>query len=385
MQQFDLIIVGGGMVGAAVALGLAKSGIRIAIIEKSMPKAFDAEQLPDMRVSAISSASEALLKEYGAWPYIQQTRLCAYRKLAVWEHEGSRTCFDAHELGQSHLGHIVENRLIQLGLHQGLSKCDNVSLFETSIKSVSFNPNRVEMEQGQVLTASLILGADGANSLVRQVAGIGTQGWQYQQQAMVISIKTNTTQQDITWQRFNPQGPTAFLPLYEGYGSLVWYHQGKDISRLKALSHSQLKQEVIAHFPDELVAFEILDVASFPLTRMHANQYYASGVVLLGDAAHTINPLAGQGVNLGFKDVKAFVQLALEQIKLGDELGAETMLKQYEQQRRKDNVLMMSAMDGFYCLFSNDIPPLKWARNLGLRLAEASPLKNQVMKYAMGL
>lgn len=401
---FDVCVVGGGMIGSAIALGLAKSGLSVAIIERSMPPIYEPNQPPDMRVSAISQASEKLLKELGAWQYIQSMRLCPYRRLAVWEDPNARTEFDAADIHTTHLGHIIENRIIQLALHKAINKVNcgqplkssdhtefanqNVRWFtDDSISHIERGtPSTVILKSKTQLLAQLIVGADGGNSKVRELARIGTQGWQYQQYALGINIKTDTHQQDITWQQFTADGPKAFLPLYEGFGSLVWYNSPERVKYLSQLNTLTLKQEIVKHFPVDLVDFEILQVAAFPLTRMHATQYWKDNIVLVGDAAHTINPLAGQGVNLGFKDVRALLD-SFAEYETGElPTDLTKALSSYERKRRNDNFIMMTTMDVLYGAFSNDNSILSKIRNSGLKLAnKAGPIKHQVMKYAMGV
>ena len=390
MEQIetDVCVVGGGMVGAAVALGLARMGLSVVIVEGNMPKQYDPQQPPDIRMSAFSMASVSMLEKLGAWQFVQRMRLTPYRRLSVWEKNDSRTSFDAADINAEHLGFFVENRLIQLGLHQALATKSNVSwITDKNLKSfVDENGPEVTFEDQSTLRCKLIIGADGANSRVRALANIGTTGWRYSQQALGIKIKTQQSSQDITWQQFTPSGPLAFLPMYDGHGCLIWYHQADAIRQLKSLSTDKLKQQIVQHFPPDLVDFDILETASFPLTRMHANRYVAGNIVLMGDAAHTINPLAGQGVNLGFKDVAAFLQLIETSINRGKAFYQTENLDEYERQRRGQNLLMMSAMDVLYAAFSNDIGPIKTLRNLGLKVADKTGvLKHQVMKYAMGL
>jgi 2-octaprenyl-3-methyl-6-methoxy-1,4-benzoquinol hydroxylase len=391
---FDFCVVGAGMVGSAMVLGLAKLGFKVAIIEPSMPVQFESEQPPDMRVAAISLTSEALLQDLGAWAHIRNMRVCPYKRLSVWDKPSCRTDFDCEAIKQPHLGHIIENRLVQLGLHAAIGNDQDVVFYEnlkiTDITSTEVS--HITLEDGQVIQAKMLIGADGGNSVVRDTANIGVQGWQYAQQALGIQIKTYDVQQDITWQQFTPNGPMAFLPLYDGFASLVWYHNAADIKYLKSLSKEKLKQHILQHFPADLVDFEVLDVASFPLTRMHANQYFKGNAVLIGDAAHTINPLAGQGVNLGLKDVAALLSVISEELATHDRTAIlqsnhySCWLKKYEKTRRRDNLVMMSAMDLLYSTFSNSNMPLNMLRNLGLKLANhAGPIKNNAMKYAMGL
>ncbi len=385
---FDICVIGGGMVGSALAIGLGKLGLEVAVVEPKKPKPFDVSQQPDMRVSAISLTSGKLMSDLGAWDNIQAMRLCPYSRLAVWDNRSCRTDFDSADLGQPYLGHIIENRIVQLGLQQELSTYENIHLFTDDAISVKLG--QITLSSGKTIQAKFLVGADGAQSKVREAANIGVQGWQYKQQALGIKIKTNEPQQDITWQQFTPDGPMAYLPLFDGYGSLVWYQSIEQTRLLKGLSKTKLKQQIQQHFPNDLVDFEVLDVASFGLTRMHANQYFKGNTVLVGDAAHTINPLAGQGVNLGFKDVSVLLNIIEKQQTEATSdtwlLRPESWLKEYEKNRRNDNLVMMSAMDVLYATFSNNSTPLKVLRNLGLKLANASgPLKKQAMKYAMGL
>ncbi|MFT4938717.1 MAG: 2-octaprenyl-3-methyl-6-methoxy-1,4-benzoquinol hydroxylase [Paraglaciecola sp.] len=383
-QVFDFCIVGGGMVGAASALGLVKLGFSVALIEPYMPAPFEASKSPDLRVSAISVASEKLLTELGAWQHIVDMRVCPYKRLSVWEKPGCRTDFDCTDIQSSHIGHIIENRVVQLGLHQALDAEPLITWYCGSkiINITCGQSPALELADGKVIQCKILIGADGANSQVREAAKIGTQGWQYTQQVLAIQINTHAPQQDITWQQFTPNGPLAFLPLYEGYASLVWYHQSDHIRQLKNLSKQKLKEQILLNFPSELGDFEVLEHASFPISRMHAHQYVKGNVVLIGDAAHCINPLAGQGVNLGFKDVAALVDVFNQSAVIDN----ADILQSYERKRRRDNLIMMSAMDAIYTTFSSTNLVLNALRNVGLKLANKSgPIKRQVMKYAMGL
>jgi 2-octaprenyl-3-methyl-6-methoxy-1,4-benzoquinol hydroxylase len=381
---FDFCIVGGGMVGAASALGLVNRGFSVALIEPYMPAPFDHSQSPDLRVSAISLASEKLLSELGAWQHIVNMRACPYKRLSVWEKPGCRTDFDCADIHGSHIGHIIENRVVQLGLHQALDSQALLTWYCGSkiTRVICGQSPSIELADGKIVRCKVLIGADGANSQVREAAKIGTQGWQYAQQVLAIQINTHAPQQDITWQQFTPNGPLAFLPLYDGYGSLVWYHHSDHIRQLKSLSKQKLKEQILLNFPSELGDFEVLDLASFPISRMHANQYVKDNVLLIGDAAHCINPLAGQGVNLGFKDVAVLVDLFSKNLLIDN----PDTLRAYEKKRRMDNLIMMSAMDAIYSAFSNTNFVLNAMRNVGLKLANNSgPIKRQVLKYAMGL
>ncbi|NOI64957.1 2-octaprenyl-3-methyl-6-methoxy-1,4-benzoquinol hydroxylase [Vibrio sp. 99-8-1] len=383
-ESFDIVVIGGGMVGAATAVGLAQQGKRVALVEGITPQPFSVDQAMDIRVSAISMASVQLLESLGAWGHIKQMRTCPYRRLETWESPQCRTRFSADSLNMEQLGFIVENRLIQLGLWQQFSQYDNLHCFcPDSLSSIEFgeDTHRLVLESGQELQTHLVIGADGANSNVRTSAGIGITAWDYRQDCMLVNIETDKPQQDITWQWFTPSGPRSFLPLTGQQGSLVWYDKPQRIRQLVAMSNEALRDEIIAHFPEELGDIKVLQSGSFPLTRRHAQQYQKNRCVLVGDSAHTINPLAGQGVNLGFKDVSALLDVLKER-----EWYLESNLAKYERRRRTDNLLMQSGMDFFYKTFSNNIVPVKFARNAVLKFAEhAGPIKAQILKYAIGL
>lgn len=389
--QHDVVIIGGGMVGAAAALGLAQLGLSVAVVEHRQPQAYDPAQPIDVRVSAISVASENLLARLGALDSLWQMRSVPYRGLETWEMEGYITQFHASQLKMSHLGHIVENRLVQLALWQQFNAQPNISLYCPAKVNRLVRSSRgieVSLDNGAVLDAHLLVGADGANSMVRQWAGIGVTGWDYRQSCMLINIATECDEQDVTWQLFTPTGPRSLLPLPGKNASLVWYDQAARINELSQLNNKQLKQEIDKHFPERLDrAYEVVTHGHFPLTRRHANRYFKDNLVLLGDAAHTINPLAGQGVNLGFKDADALIKAVAAALKSDSETWWQTnTLAQYQSSRWFDNQLMMTGMDLFYAGFSNNVLPVKLARNVGLKLANFNnPVKQKVLQYALGL
>ncbi|NQZ86080.1 MAG: FAD-dependent monooxygenase [Colwellia sp.] len=399
MNNFDCVIVGGGMVGAASALSLANLGLKVAIVEHSQPKDFDSSQVLDLRVSAISLASEHLLTQLDAWSQLQQWRLCPYKRLGVWEHQASYTEFNADDIKQTHLGHIIENRLIQLSLWQQIKKHQGITLFcpasllnfSSANKEVNLSIVNNENSENIEIKTKMLIAADGANSQVRKLANIGMTGWDYQQSAILINVETESHQQDITWQQFFETGPVALLPLsgkseLGGYASLVWYHKKAEIKKLSALSNQQLQAEVLQKFPKRLGKIKVIGKGAFPLSRRHANTYQKGQVLLLGDAAHTINPMAGQGVNLGFKDVKALQTVIATAIGNGECWYEPEVLSRYESMRRKDNLLMMSTMDSLYATFSHPSPAVKLFRNIGLTMSGKIPfLKNKALAYACGV
>ncbi|MCQ4055079.1 MULTISPECIES: FAD-dependent oxidoreductase [Aeromonas] len=386
MEQCDIAIVGAGMVGAATACLLAAQGLSVRVIETQLPEQYAPEQPLDLRVSAISQASVALLEQAGAWHHLQQMRLCPYRRLETWELDGFGTRFNAADLGLPQLGYIIENRLVQLALLKRMEDFPNIQTHTpaavTSLRQ-SADEAVLTLDDGTALAARWVLACDGAESHTRKLAGIGVSRFEYRQHCMLINIDTDFPQEDITWQQFTPSGPRAFLPLTGQHGSLVWYDSPVRIRALAAMSNEALATEVRRHFPSRLGGFTVTGKGSFPLVRRHANDYHAGRVVLLGDAAHTINPLAGQGVNLGFKDVACWVDLLQG---AGADWHQLVLAERYERRRRPDNLLMQSGMDLFYGVFSNEIGPLKLARNLALNLADkAGPLKEMALRYALGL
>ncbi|MDR8522820.1 FAD-dependent oxidoreductase [Shewanella fidelis] len=388
---YDVVVVGGGMVGAATAIGLAQLGLQVVVVEAFAPQAYDSEQALDLRVSAISAASEALLERLGALSGLDDVRKVAYKGLETWELEGCITQFHSDQIGCSHLGHIVENRLIQLALWGRMQQLDNITLLCPAKIATLTRANEqdciyVTLDNQERLSTRLLIGADGANSMVRQWANIGISGWDYAQSAMLINIETACAEQDVTWQQFTPSGPRSLLPLPGNNASLVWYDDATKIAQLTQLNNKALQAQIDQHFPSRLDReFKVINKASFKLTRRHAQTYYRDNLVILGDAAHTINPLAGQGVNLGFKDVDALVNTIAKHLEDGNGWWKTAVLAEYQKARYRDNQLMMSTMDLFYASFSNDILPLKLLRNGALKLANIdTPIKKQVLKYAMG-
>ncbi|EPG7575730.1 3-demethoxyubiquinol 3-hydroxylase [Providencia rettgeri] len=391
IESYDVVVVGAGMTGAAAALGFAQEGMRVALLEKAQPVAFDSQSAPDVRISAISRASVELLEQLGAWQHVKAMRSAPYRQLETWEEPDSNVVFDAQSLGLPELGFMVENRVLQLALWQECEKYSNLDLICPArlinlYQSKQQKEWMLALDDGRTLQAKLVVGADGANSQVRKMAGIGSRGWQYRQSCMLISIQTQQPQQDKTWQQFFPSGPRAFLPLYDNWASLVWYDSPAKIRRLQGMSMEQLTGAVSAAFPERLGPITAIASGAFLLTRHHASRYVMDGLALIGDAAHTINPLAGQGVNLGYRDVDALlkeVTYAREYIQPWNSLD---VLKRYQRRRLPDNLIMQAGMDVFYMAFSEKLPGLKIVRNLGLMAAQrAGEAKKLALKYALGL
>ena len=398
-QQFDILIVGGGMIGSALALGLSRQGWQVGLIEGApaaslMAPAEPANWVDDFepRVSAISLASQRLLEELGAWPKVQASRHCGYREMTVWDGDGTgRIHFDAAELHARSLGTIVENRNIVRALFESLSDSSVQLLDGVRVKAWS-REQGVELEDSRCLAARLVVGADGALSRLRQWSGLATREWDYDQQAIVCTVRTSQNHRYTAWQRFSPTGPLAFLPLLneagdEHFCSIVWSQDTLEARRLMALETESFRKELEAAIERELG--EVLAVSrrfAFPLRQRHAKDYIADGLALVGDAAHTIHPLAGQGANLGYGDVRAL----LEELERARELGLApddaSVLARYQRRRKGENLTMMAAMEGFKQLFARDELPVRWLRNTGMRwLNQLAPLKNRIAAEAMGI
>ncbi len=390
--RYDVLIVGGGMVGSTIACALGGSNLKVGVLETRYPPAFVAGQEHDLRVSALSIASQNIITMVGGWEGILSRRACPYRRMKVWEASESHaaTEFRAEQIQQPYLGHIVENRVIQLALLERMKTFANVDLIcPARTVEIDYAPGSslVRLADGRELIGRLLVAADGGESGVRQAAGIGVNKWDYDQHALVASVVTASPQQDITWQQFTPSGPLAFLPLSGAHASLVWYNSPDEVKRLMDLPDTLFLQALHQRFPPALGRVDqLLQRGCFPLRRQHAQQYVAEGVALVGDAAHMIHPLAGQGVNIGLLDAAALAETLLLAQARGEDFTSQAVLSDYEKERRQGNLLMMQAMDAFYRVFSNELLPLKIVRNIGLGLAErVAPAKNKVMRYAMGL
>lgn len=388
-NQFDVMIVGGGMVGATLACALGNTALRVGVVEGEYPPAFSADQPRDVRVSAVSLASVSIFETIGAWPGMAMRRCCPFRRMRVWEDRGDLE-FRSSEIDESLLGYIVENRVIQLALMDRLRDLPNVRLLcPAKTRAIDYAPDGslITLDDGTRLAGRLLIAADGGFSRVRQAAGMGVSHTDYEQQALVLTVETGYGQQDITWQRFTPTGPQAFLPLTGPYASLVWYHTPEEVRRLQTLDEARLLSELTQSFPECLGEIRrIVARGSFPLRKQHALSYVKPGVALIGDAAHMIHPLAGQGVNIGLLDAAALAEVLFAAAARKEDLGSLNVLQRYERMRRTDNWVMMSAMDFFYRVFGNANAPLKTLRNIGLGLAERiSPVKTFFMRQAMGV
>lgn len=399
--QLDIVIVGAGIAGSALALALADSGYSIGLVEaqplerRPLPQAAGLDAF-DARVSALTPRAASLLSDLGAWADIEAYRACPYTHMTVWDAEGTgRIDFDSAELGVPALGHIVENRVIVDALLARVLDTRNVQRYSPERLSACDRREdgtvRVRLDSGCELAAQLVVGADGALSRVRELMAFETREWDYGHRAIVATVEVAGPHRDTAWQRFLPTGPLAFLPLPGGEGrhfcSIVWSLQDDLVDRLMALDDATFCVELDQAFEGTLGG--VLGASprfAFPLRQRHAVDYVQPGVALVADAAHTIHPLAGQGINLGLQDVAA---LAAELSWARDRdlaPGSLAVLRRYQRRRKGENLLMMGAMDGFKRLFEQQSLPLRWLRNAGMRGVDSlAPLKQRLMRHAMGL
>jgi 2-octaprenylphenol hydroxylase len=389
-NEFDVAIVGGGLVGLSLAALLGRAGVQVALLEANEPVRDWPEDSIDLRVYAITRASQRLFSEVGAWQAMQR-RAGPFRDMRVWDAGGSGDIhFDSAEVGESCLGHILEGRVIEAALLDRIAHLPCVRRYcPVLVKGFADcgDRQRVELEDGTLLAARLLVGADGRNSRVRDYAGIHAQVSDYGQQALVAVVATERPHAETAWQRFLPTGPLAFLPLFDGRCSIVWSATSAEAQRLLQLEDAAFCEALGEAFGFRLG--KVLDCGErvlFPLLRQSAQHYVRPRIALVGDAAHVIHPLAGQGVNLGLKDARELADTLLAARAQGRDVGAFGVLRRYERARKGDNLLMMRLMDAFKQLFGTPTAPLRWARNAGLNLVDAVPaLKNQIMRSAMGL
>ncbi|UCQ11825.1 FAD-dependent 2-octaprenylphenol hydroxylase [Edwardsiella tarda] len=389
MQSFDLIVVGGGMVGLALANALSGSGLRIALVEPQPPRPALAE---DGRVSALNIASERLLQQLGVWPAILAQRASACRGMEVWEADSfGRIAFDAEAYGHAHLGHIVENRVVQQALWQRAEQDKAITLLAPArVAQVAWGENEafLTLEGGTMLSARLLVAADGAHSQLRQLADVPLTFWDYQQHALVASIRCAQPHAGIARQIFRPQGILAFLPLSDEFHcSIVWSLPPGEAQRLQAADDETFARELTIAFDHRLGLCRCVSERQvFPLRGRYARSFAGHRLALMGDAAHTIHPLAGQGVNLGLMDA---AELAGELRRLqaqGKDIGHHLYLRRYERRRKQSAAAMLAAMQGFHDLFAGANPAKKLLRDVGLTLADRLPgIKPQLVRHAMGL
>ena len=392
MQSVDVAIVGGGMVGLAVACGLQGSGLRVAVLEQRVPEPLAANAPPQLRVSAINAASEKLLTRLGVWQDILSRRASCYHGMEVWDKDSfGHISFDDQSMGYSHLGHIVENSVIHYALWNKAQQSSDITLLAPAeLQQVAWGENEtfLTLKDGSMLTARLVIGADGANSWLRNKADIPLTFWDYQHHALVATIRTEEPHDAVARQVFHGEGILAFLPLSDPHlCSIVWSLSPEEAQRMQQASEDEFNRALNIAFDNRLGLCKVeSERLVFPLTGRYARQFAAHRLALVGDAAHTIHPLAGQGVNLGFMDAAELVAELKRLHRQGKDIGQYIYLRRYERSRKHSAALMLAGMQGFSDLFSGTNPAKKLLRDIGLKLADTLPgVKPQLIRQAMGL
>jgi 2-octaprenylphenol hydroxylase len=386
----DVAVVGGGMVGAAAALALARSGFSTALLEARAPKPWSEQDEVDLRVVGLAPSSTSLLDDLDVWTSIRQSRASPYSRMHVWDAEsGAAIDFDAKSEGRDLLGYIVENNLVQWTLWQALEAAGVRRLCPAEVRSFDAGDDRIQLElaDGEPLAASLLVAADGAASPLRQLAGIGTRGRDYAQRAVVAHVGTERPHAGTAWQRFLSSGPLALLPLADGRSSLVWTLPEAEAQRVLALDEQNFLDElgVASDFRLGRIT-STTPRAAFPLKLQLAERYQADRLVLLGDAAHAVHPLAGQGVNLGLRDVAELRDTLVAARAAGHDIGAEHVLRRYARRRRSADTLDARGFDALARIYAWQSPALVAARGLGVRVLDRlDPLKCRIASHAAGL
>jgi 2-octaprenylphenol hydroxylase len=395
-MRADVLIVGAGMVGSALALALKDSGLEILLLDGSplSVKPFDPQAAFEPRVSALSAASQRILERLGVWGGISARRASPYRDMQVWDGSGTgQIHFSAASVHAEVLGHIVENRVVQDALLERLHDCDMGLLANARLEQMrrSGDDWLLTLADGRKLRAPLVIAADGANSAVRRLAGCATREWDYLHHAIVTSVRSSQPHQMTAWQRFTDDGPLAFLPLerdgQQDWCSIVWSTTPEQAQRLMLLEEDEFCRELERAFEGRLGTVLSADSRlCVPLRQRHAKRYVAEGLALIGDAAHTIHPLAGQGVNLGFLDAAVLAEELLHARERGERLADVRVLSRFERRRMPHNLGLMAAMEGFERLFQADSLALRWLRNTGLKSVEQMPeAKALFVRQALGL
>ncbi len=387
---YDVLIVGSGTVGAALACALGNSLLKVSVLDRA-PSAVPGPEY-DRRVSAITLASQAFFENTGAWEGMVRQRVSPVREMQIWSEDGSGSVhFNAAEIGEPGLAWIIENSVIQSALHERLHQFTNVhylSPIEVAQISLADEGVTVTLKDGRALRTRVLVGADGADSEVRLVTGIETRSLNLDQKGLVATVTTEKPHAQIARQRFLATGPLAFLPLDEpNTCSIVWSADTARADQLLALDDPAFLVTLQASIGDVLGKIRTVSQrVAFPLTLSHAKAYTAPHVALIGDAAHTVHPLAGQGVNLGILDAACLAEVLLEASVKQKYIGAQAVLRRYERWRKGDNLAMVSITGAFRYLFGNNLPLVSPLRNLGLDLTNAAtPVKNFIMRRASGL
>lgn len=396
-RTFDILIAGAGIGGLTAALLLARcrraERLRLILADAGERPVFDRSEAVDLRVSAISAGSAALLDTHGAWRHVGSERHAAFDHMRVWDAasdaEGAASlCFDAEEFAVPHLGYIVENRLLQHALLEALAAFNVEMRFGTSVMAADFTGGRpsVSFEGGATEAVDLVVAADGSASPLRQQAGLTVKEYPYRQDAFVAHFRTGRPHRDTAWQRFLPDGPLGLLPLADGRVTAIWSTTPEMAASAMQMSDAALGT-MITDAADAVLGELVPDSprAHFPLVARHAQSYVRQGLALLGDAAHTIHPLAGQGANLGIADAEVLARVIDDALARREYPGDRPVLRRYERARKGQNALMMHFLTGLNRLFASDSAVLGELRRTGMTFFNRSgPVRTAIAGIALG-
>ena len=390
-KRFQVVVVGGGIVGATTACGLAQQGLNVALLDSQMPVRQWPQDSSDLRVSALTRASVNILQALGVWSSMQQMAVSPYRDMRVWDGSaGGELHYDSTETDYSELGFIVENRVTIAALWDAIDALSSASLIcPARVVSMQLQDDCrcIRLDDGCVIEAELVIAADGHNSILRSMSGIDVTGWSYQQMGLVATVTTGNSHQMTAWQRFLEQGPLAFLPLHNGKCSIVWTLSTETAKRYQDLDDQaflQVLEQASAGILGPMLA--VGSRAAFPLRLQFANRYTEERLALVGDAAHTMHPLAGQGANAGLLDAAAIIELIVKTQDSGRPLASQQLLRRYERWRKGDNLILLGSMDFLKRIYSVKNSPFATIRSKGMNIINQTTwLKNYFNRYAMGL
>lgn len=385
-QKVDIAVIGGGVIGLASAIAMALRGFKVVVLDAG---ALDVATMPqNTRVYAINDASKDLFEQLGVWPYLTDVHRAAYQKMQIWDATNlAEIAFDAQQLGKPQMGFMLEENAVRVALLKRVATLDILLVPHARVKSAKEHTQSIEVttEDARQFEAAFCMIADGANSKVRTLLNVPLKTWSYQQDALVATVKTEKPHQKTAYQVFHPDGPLAFLPLADAHeSSIVWSQPPSRIKALMSLGETEFTSALTDAFASTLGEVELLSQrASFPLCMRHVEQYVGDRWLILGDAAHTIHPLAGLGLNVGLADLATWVRL-LDAHK--GHILSRRVLDAYQRERKHAVWSVIALMQGIKTLFGPCVSPIRLLRGQGMRiLNQMSPLKRMLMAYASGV